>query len=147
MILSTWTTELAQRGITVLPPTTIVPVDMYASLPDGCGLHFRCRGTRVTLSVFAAADVQLAVPVREATPTELPLTTEIRLPLAGARLIESDLVRVVFSGPPVASATIDGRRRFGWAGHEAGLLRLGDALPLFDELLGAVLAQPMPVPA
>jgi hypothetical protein len=133
--LSDWTAELAVRGIAVLPPTTAVPVELYASLPDGRGLRFRCRGTRVTLQLFDAMAVQLAVPVREATPTELPLMTEVRLPLAGARVMERQLVRVVLTDAPVDSAVLDGAERFGWSGYEAGLLRVPQAKPLFEELL------------
>lgn len=141
MTLSDWTAELALRGITVLPPTTAVPVELHASLPDGRGLHFRCRGTRATLRVFHAEAVQLAVPVREATPTELPLVTEVWLPLAGTRVLERQLVRLVFTGAPAASAEMDGASRFGWSGHEAGLLRLREAKPLFEELLSGVLPE------
>jgi len=138
MSLSHWTAELARRGITVLPPTTAVPVELHAALPDGRGLHFRCRGTRATLGIYAADSVRLAVPVREATPTELPLTTEVRVPFAGARVVEQRLVRMVISGAPAASALLDGAERFGWSGYEAGLLRVSQAKPLFEELLATL---------
>jgi hypothetical protein len=138
MTLSDWTAELARRGITVMPPTTAVPVELYAALPDGRALHFRCRGTRATLRIYAADSVHLAVPVREATPTELPLTTEIRLPFAGAQVVERHLVRMVISGVPIASAVHDGAQRYGWSRYEAGLLRVGEAKQLFEELLATL---------
>jgi hypothetical protein len=141
MTLTDWIDELARRGISVLPPTTAVPVELYAALPDGRGLHFRCRGTQVTLRIFAPQSVRLAVPVRESTPTELPLLTEVWLPLAGAQVVERGRVRVVLAGDPVASATVDGAQRFGWSGYEAGLLRVPEVQPLFEELLAALLPE------
>jgi hypothetical protein len=141
MTLTDWIDELARRGISVLPPTTAVPVELYAALPDGRGLHFRCRGTQVTLRIFAPESVRLAVPVRESTPTELPLLTEVWLPLAGAQVVERGGVRVVLAGDPVASAAVDGVQRFGWSGYEAGLLRVAEAQPLFEELLAALLPE------
>jgi hypothetical protein len=141
MTLTDWIDELARRGIKVLPPTTAVPVELYAALPDGRGLHFRCRGTQVILRIFAPDSVRLAVPVRESTPTELPLLTEVWLPLAGAQVVERGEVRVVLAGDPVASAAVDGAQRFGWSGYEAGLLRVAEARPLFEELLAALLPE------
>jgi hypothetical protein len=145
MTLPDWVTELAGRGITVLPPTTAVPVELYAALPDGRALHFRCRGTQATMRVFAAESVRVAVPVREATPTELPLLTEVWLPLAGAADVlrggEHHLVRMVLAGQPSTTAVVDGRERFGWSQYEAGLLRVRDAQPLFEELLAALVPE------
>jgi hypothetical protein len=137
-----WADELGRRGVRVLPPTTAVPVELYGLLPDGRALHFLCRGTSVSLRLYAAADVALAVGVREAVVTELPVTGEVWLPLAemvGAPGLAAP-GRAVFTGAPVASAGLDGRARFGWTGHEAGLLRGASALPLFVELLDSLLA-------
>jgi hypothetical protein len=136
--LPVWIDELARHGITVLPPSTAVPVELYAALPDGRGLHFQCRGTRVTLRLFAPESVRLAVPVHESTPTELPLLTEVWLPFQPVPQTQHHPVRVVLSGAPVASASVDGGARFGWTGHEAGLLRAAQARPLFDELLAGL---------
>jgi hypothetical protein len=144
MTLTDWTADLTARGITVLPPTTAVPVELYAVLPDGRGLHFRCRGTQAVLSVFAAESVRIAVPVHEATPTELPLLTEVWLPLTGltgAQVSEHQPVRVILSGRPSAATAVDGRERFGWSGYEAGLLRVRDAQPLFEELLARLIPE------
>jgi len=139
--LSSWTANLAGRGITVLPPSAAVPVELHAALSDGRGLHFRCRGTQVRMRVFAAEDVRLAVPARALAPTELPLTTERWVPLAeveAAGALDVARARVVFTGTPQAVAAIDGAQRYGWRGYEAGLLRIGQAAALFDELLGAL---------
>lgn len=133
LLTSDWALALDLRGLTPLAPTTSVPVELYALLPDGRALHFRCRGTSVTLAVYAAADVALAVAVREPVLTELPVTGEVWVPLAEAPATAG--ARAVFTAAPVASAAIDGRERFGWTSHEAGLLRGTDALPVLDELL------------
>jgi len=137
-----WTAQLAARGIIVLPPSAAVPVELHATLPDGRALHFRCRGTRVTLRLFASDDVRLAVPAGAETPTELPLTTERWLPLGAAGEAPA---RVVFTGQARASAVIDGTQRWGWRGYEAGLLRVREAAALFDELLGSVVPELAPV--
>jgi hypothetical protein len=137
-----WTTELARRGITVLPPSAAVPVELHAALPDGRAVHFRCRGTRVSLRVFAAEDVRLAVPARAGAPTELPLTTERWLPLGAAGAAPT---RVVFTGQATATAAIEGGQRWGWRGYEAGLLRVREAALLFDELLGSVVPELAPL--
>jgi hypothetical protein len=131
-----WSTALATYGISVLPPTSYVPAEVYGHLPDGRGLRFRCRGTRISLQLFAAEDVQLAAPIYETTPTELPLLLESRVPLAGARIVERDLVRLIFTGSPAAMAEIDGAERFGWTRYEAGLLSTEEALALLPELMG-----------
>jgi hypothetical protein len=132
---SDWALALDLRGLTPLPPTTAVPVELYALLPDGRVLHFRCRGTSVTLRLYAAGDVALAIGVRETVVTELPVVGEVWVPLRDAVGVPG---RAVFTAAPLAAAFIDGRERFGWTGHEAGLLRGTDALPLLDELLAAL---------
>ena len=133
-----WTFALAHRGLTPLAPTTAVPVELYALLPDGRALHFRCRGTSVTLRLYAATDVALAVGVRETVLTELPVAGEVWVPLSAAPHSPDRPARAVFTAAPVASVAIDGRDRFGWTSHEAGLLRGTDALPLLDELLAVL---------
>jgi hypothetical protein len=135
----TWTTDLKHHGITLLPGSSTVPVEVYGLLPDGTALHFRCRGTSVTLRLYDAADVSVAVGVREPVRTELPVTGEVWL--APADVLASAGGRTVLTGAPLAEAVLDGRERFGWTAHEAGLLRPAAAVPLLlellDDLLGA----------
>ena len=132
-----WADELRRRGITVLPGASAVPVELYGLLPDGRALHFRCRGTSATLRLHAAGDVALAVGVREAVRPELPVTGEVWLPVTD--FVGAPTGRAVLLGAAVAQAVLDGSDRFGWSGHEAGMLRGPAALPLFTELLDAVL--------
>ena len=126
-------TELQRHGITLLPGSSTVPVELYALLADGRALHFLCRGTSVTLRLHDGADVAVAVGIREAVRTELPVTGEVWF--APGDVLASAGGRTVLTGSPVAEAVLDGRERFGWTGHEAGLLRPAAALPLLLELL------------
>jgi hypothetical protein len=143
MHFDTWVADLTQRGITVLPPSHAVPVELHGVLPDGRGLHFRCRGTTVTLRVLAVADTQVALPVTVGAPTEFPVMPDVLLPLAEgldqARQ-RGAIARLVFpnDAAPESAAAIDGKARFGWSGYEAGLLSVDAAAPLFDELLARV---------
>ncbi len=131
-----WTAALRERDLTPLPASTSVPVELYALLADGRALHFRARGTSVTLRLYAASDVVLAVAVDEPVLTHLPVTGEVWHPLGSA--VGHVAARAVVVAEPLAVATIDGRERFGWTSHEAGLLRGVEALPLLDELLDAL---------
>ncbi len=140
MNFDTWVADLTQRGMTVLPPSHAVPVELHVILPDGRGLHFRCRGTTVTLRLFAVADTRVAVPVAVSAPTEFPVVPEVLLPVAEgvdqARM-RGAVFRLVFPNDarPQSVDSIDGRTRFGWSAYEAGLLSVEEAAPLFDELL------------
>jgi hypothetical protein len=138
---SDWALALELRGLTPLSPTTAVPVELYALLPDGRAVHFRCRGTSVTLRLYAAADVAVAIGVRETVVTELPVVGEVWVPLRDALGVPG---RAVFTSAPLAAAAIDGRERFGWTGHEAGLLRGTEALPFLDELLAVLVPESAP---
>jgi len=143
MRFATWVADLTRRGITVLPPSHAVPIELHGVLPDGRGLHFRCRGTTVTLRLYAAAETRVALPMAVGAPTEFPVVPEVLLPVAEgldqARATGA-AYRVVFprAATPRAAATIDGQARFGWSAYEAGLLSVGGAAPLFDELLARV---------
>lgn len=134
---ASWTHELRRRGITVLPGSTSVPVELYGLLPDGRAVHFLCRGASVTLRLYAADSVALAVGIRETVRAELPVTGEVWL--RATDVIGTATGRAVLLGEPVAEAVLDGRARFGWTSYEAGLLRGAAALPLFTELLDDVL--------
>ena len=121
MNLTTWTADLAARGLTALPPSTAVPVELYAVLPDGDLLHFRARGTTVTLRRYAADDVSVVLPTAYAgtTPEALAVADVRALPDA----VGAGRVLLPAHARPVAEVAIDGTARFGWTGFEAGLCR------------------------
>jgi hypothetical protein len=143
MRFDTWVADLARRCITVLPPSHAVPVELHGVLPDGRGLHFRCRGTTVTLRIYAAAETRVALPVAVGAPTEFPVVPDVLLPVAEGldqARATGTAYRIVFpsAAAPETVATIDGPARFGWSAYEAGLLTVSAAAPLFDELLARV---------
>jgi hypothetical protein len=143
MRFDAWVSQLARRGINVLPPSHAVPVEVHAVLADGRGLHFRCRGTTVTLRVFPAAAARVAVPVDVGAPTEFPIVPDVLFPVAeGLRRARAGgaAYRLVFpsAAAPEAVTSIDGRVRFGWSAYEAGQLSVRSAAPLLDELLARV---------
>lgn len=132
MRLPDWTRDLARRGITVTAPTTAVPVDLWALTDDGLGLHLRCRGTRVRLEVWARADLRRVVV---AAVVDLP-----GHPAHAEHLVDVDAdpnapLLVPAGARPVATAEVDGARRFGWTGCEAGRLSVSEAAGLLDELM------------
>jgi hypothetical protein len=129
MDFSTWNRVLADRGLSVVPPSHAVPVDVWALLPGAGALHFRCRGTIATLAVYADADLVLTEPEVSAScdcgAEHRTARSETRVALRrGAR--------------PSAQATYDGRAERGWKGHEAGLLGVAEAALLFERLLAVV---------
>ena len=146
MNLSTWIADLAARGLVAVAPTTAVPVEIFAGLPGGGLLHFRCRGTAVTLRRYDAADVQVALPTAYAGTSPEALSEADVRPLRSA---DGGVGRVVIpvGARPVAEVELDGRERFGWTGYEAGLLSVRVAAVLFDELLDTLAARTAPVAA
>lgn len=129
MDFSAWTRALADRGFTVVPPSHIAPVDIWALTPQGTALHFRCRGTSVTLAEYADADLHVVMPTAicgcgcgaAAAPPPSAGQFSVR---PGAR--------------PIRSTGYDGRRERGWTYQEAGLLTIGQAAVLFEALLGSL---------
>src|SRR5688572_12293838 len=96
MNLTTWIDHLATRGLTAVAPTTAVPVELFALLPAGGLLHFRCRGTVVSLRRFEARDVHVALPTAYAgtTPEALSLS-DVRSLRAAASALAAGSSRVV----------------------------------------------------
>ena len=126
MDFSTWTRVLADRGLSVVPPSHAVPVDVWALLPGAGALHFRCRGTSATLAQYADADLLLTEP-------EVEATCDCG---AGHRTARSESRVALRPGTaPVAVAKYDGRADRGWTSHEAGLLGVAEAAVLFEQLL------------
>jgi hypothetical protein len=62
MDFASWTRALSARGLQVVPPSHPVPVVLWALLPHGGALHFQCRGTSVTLAVYAESALVLLEP-------------------------------------------------------------------------------------
>ncbi len=122
LTLSAWTAALAERGLTVLPSSHAVPVQLWARDRFGV-LRFTAQGTRVRLRRYAAADLTGLI-LRAECDCEEHRT-------AGAE------VRTVLvpGATPLAEEVIEGHHEFGWTGIEAGLLDIPTAAVLFDRLL------------
>lgn len=139
-----WVARLTAAGHRVCPASTAVPVELCGLRPDGTGFHFRCRGTRVTLSLYAPDRTRWQVRVFDPgwTP-EKTLAMWERRPYTCWEEAPPDSRLVFDQGErPDAVVVYDGARERGWTGHEAGLLRAGDAAALFEHLLPEVLALP-----
>lgn len=119
--LAAWAQALAARGLTVLPSSYVVPVELWLRAADGGVLHVRARGARVTLRVYDASALG-AVLVRAECDCEEHRT-------AGAVLRTTVLPAAV----PVAEFTHDGDGL--WTSYEAGLLTVAQAAPVVDALL------------
>ena len=141
MNLSTWIADLAARGLPAVAPTTAVPVELFALLPDGGLLHFRCRGTGVTLRRFNAEDVSVALPTAYAgTDPEALALADVRSLRAAGPVLPQGRVVIPVAAEPTTQAAIDGAERFGWTGFEAGRLSVAAAAALLDELLAELAA-------
>ena len=129
MDFAAWTRALHVRGFRVVPPSHAAPVRIWALLPAGGLLHFQCQGTTVRLERYAEDAVLFADPVghcdcgcgRRLSATPTPPRLVVR---ADAR--------------PVDAAFLDGSRRRGWRGHEAGLLSVTEAAAMFEDLLAEI---------
>ena len=120
---SAWTAALAARGLTVLPSSHAVPVQLWARERGGGVLHFAARGTAVTLRRYATNDLTGLI-LRAECDCE-----EHRTAGAGQRTV------LIPGTTPLAEEILDGREEFGWSGIEAGLLDVPSAASLFDRLL------------
>lgn len=129
-----WTRSLAARGLTVVPPSHRVPIDVWALLATGGALHLWCRGTAVVLEQYADADLYVSTPPAvcgcgcgaQATPPQTAGRFAVR---PGAR--------------PVRAVRWDGREERGWRAYEAGLLDVPAAAALLDELLDRISTLPV----
>ncbi len=125
LTLSAWTAALAARGLTVLPCSYVVPVDLWLRAENDV-LHLRARGTRVTLRRYAPTSLTGLILRSECDCAEHRA--------AGARTRTALAPGVL----PLAEAVFDGAAERGWVGYEAGLLGIGDAAALLDLLLPQV---------
>jgi hypothetical protein len=113
-------------------------VELWGLRPDGVGFHFRCRGVQVRLGLYRPGRAQWQVPVWDDLwcPEEAlslwehrPVDLECREdPQAPARLVFTD------AGAPDDLVVFDGSVESDWCGYEAGLLSVGAAAELFEQL-------------
>jgi hypothetical protein len=129
MNLTTLADALALHDLRLLPGSHAVPVELLVQLPDSTVAHFTARGTTIRLALHSPLDLSSVTLEpdcgcgRHHAPTGRPRTT-----------LDPDAI-------PLAESYVDGIRTFGWRSHEAGLLRLPDALPHFHTLLAQAQAQ------
>lgn len=126
MDLTSWSRQLADRDLIVVPPSFVVPVQLWMLARPGFALRYRCRGTRVRLAVFDPSAVLIAVGA----------------PTCGCGCGSTALAPVsagsVAARPqalPRCTVEIDGAREYGWKESEAGRLPASDAAALLDRLL------------
>ncbi|ONI69113.1 hypothetical protein BWI15_21015 [Kribbella sp. ALI-6-A] len=126
MNLSALADLFASNGLRLLPGSYAVPVDLLVQLPDATIVRFTARGRTLRLRQYAAGALTTVV-----IPTECG---------CGDHHPQTGPNRVTISAyaEPLAERVIDGELLFGWTRHEAGLLRLADAVPYFFELLAAL---------
>ena len=127
LTFTAWTAALAERGLTVLPSSHAVPVQLWARDRSGV-LRFTAQGTRVRLRRYDASDLTGLI-LRAECDCE-----EHRTAGAARRTVLAP------GATPLAEAVIEGREELGWTGLEAGLLDVATAAVLFDRLLADLAA-------
>lgn len=133
MNFRSWTRTLADRGLRVIAPSHPAPIELWAELPGGDIVHFRCRGTGASLTRYAADDIVSVVPADDCACGCGRRTG----PATVARAITRPGVR------PREIRRFDGRAERGWTSYEAGLLKVDEAAALFDRLLPQPGADPV----
>ncbi|MFI5695160.1 hypothetical protein ACIA58_25115 [Kribbella sp. NPDC051586] len=114
---------LASHGLRLLPGSHPVPVELVVQLPDATIVRFTARGTTLRLRSYPAdALTTITIPTECGCGDHHPQTGPARVTLSRYAV-------------PLEDRTIDGELEFGWQHHEAGHLRLADALPHFFTLL------------
>lgn len=126
MDFAAWTRILFDRGLRVVPPSHPAPVRLWALLPAGGLLHFRCHGTTVDLERYAEGDFLFADP---AGRCDCGCGQHLPAPQAPPRLVLRTGAR------PDDGVRYDGATERGWRGYEAGLLSVGAASEVFERLL------------
>jgi hypothetical protein len=122
LTFTTWVAALSARGHSVLAASHAVPVQLWLRRHDGTVLHFLARGTRVTLRAYDAGSLTSLV-LRSECDCE-----EHRTAGAGARTVLAP------GAVPTAEVVFDGAETLGWTGYEAGLLDVGTAAEMFEEM-------------
>ncbi|MCK9923481.1 hypothetical protein MXD61_16670 [Frankia sp. AgPm24] len=145
-----WTNRLRAEGYLVCPASCAVPVDLRGVRRDGLGLHFRCRGTSIRLAVYRPGRAAWQLAIRDETwcPEEALQLWRHR-PLDGPPPSDDAVIAFPGEAGPDREIVLDGARRWGWSGHEAGLLPPDDAADLFDHLIAELPSvpgtQPLPL--
>lgn len=129
LTFASWTAALSARGLRVLPSSHVVPVEIWARDQQGSVLHFRARGTSVTLRRYEASDLTGLI-LRSECDCE-----EHRVAGAGQRTVLRP------GAVPSVEQRVDGATEFGWSSFEAGLIDVPTAAALFDRLLGDLTAR------
>jgi hypothetical protein len=114
---------LASRGLRLLPGSYAVPVELLVQLPDATIARFTARGTTLRLRRYSPdALTTIAIPAECGCGDHHPQTGPTRVTLSRYAV-------------PLEEHAIHGDLAYGWTHHEAGLLRLNDALPHLESLL------------
>jgi hypothetical protein len=114
---------LASRGLRLLPGSYAVPVELLVQLPDATVAQFTARGTTLRLRTYAPdALTAITIPAECGCGDHHPQTGPSRVTLSRYAV-------------PLDERTLDGELEYGWRHHEAGLLRLPDAIEHFFTLL------------
>ena len=111
------------RGLRLLPGLYAVPVELLVQLPDATIARFTGRGTTLRLRHYSPeALTSIVIAAECGCGDHDPQTGPNRVTLSAYSV-------------PLAEHTIDGELLFGWQQHEAGSLRLADAVTHFFTLL------------
>ncbi|WP_433002078.1 hypothetical protein [Kribbella sp. CA-294648] len=114
---------LASRGLRLLPGSHTVPVELLVQLPDATIARFTARGTTLRLRHYSPdALTSIVIAAECGCGDHHPQTGPNRVTLSAF-------------ATPLSEHVLDGELLFGWTTHEAGALRLADAIPHFFTLL------------
>jgi len=123
MNLSALADLLTSRGLRLLPGSHAVPVELLVELPDETIARFTARGTTLRLRQYSPdALISIVIAPECGCGDHHPQTGPDRVTLSAF-------------ATPLAEHLLDGELLFGWTTHEAGTLRLADAIPHFFTLL------------
>ncbi|WBQ01978.1 hypothetical protein [Kribbella sp. CA-293567] len=129
MKLSALVDLLASRGLRLLPGSHPVPVELYVELPDASLARFTARGRTLRLRHYSPDALTSVVIAAECGCGD-------HHPQTGP-----DRVTLSAFATPLSEHVLDGELLFGWTAHEAGSLRLADAVPHFFTLLPLLAAE------
>ncbi|HEY3510752.1 MAG TPA: hypothetical protein VGL36_16410 [Kribbella sp.] len=119
----------ASHGLRLLPGSYPVPVELLVQLPDATIARFSARGTTLRLRTYSPdALTTITIPAECGCGDHHPQTGPARVTLSRYAV-------------PLEERVIDGELAHGWQHHEAGLLRLADAVPHFFTLLDQLRAR------
>jgi hypothetical protein len=114
---------LASHGLRLLPGSHPVPVELLVQLPDATIARFTTRGTTLRLRHYSPeALTSIVIAAECGCGDHHPKTGPDRVTLSAF-------------ATPLSEHVLDGELLFGWTHHEAGSLRLPDAIPHFFTLL------------